>query len=64
MPSQTFTAAATGTGQQFILPVGFIAVNVFKSRGLLYMGSEWTQTDDILTILINTNIGNTIYVTT
>lgn len=63
MPPQTFTAASTGTGQQFILPVGFIAVNVFKSRGLLYMGSEWTQTDDILTISININIGNTVYVT-
>ena len=64
MPPQTFTAVATGPGQQFILPVGFTAVNVFKSRGLLYIGSEWTQTDDVLTILINTNIGNTIYVTT
>lgn len=61
---ESFTATSTGTGQQFILTVGFKAMHVFKSRGLLYKGSEWTQTGDVLTILINTNLGNTIYVTT
>lgn len=59
---EIFTAVSTGTMQNFILPVGFIAGSVLKSRGELYKGSEWTQTSDILTILINVNSGNTIYV--
>ena len=58
-----FTAPATGLNQVFILPTGFIAAEVYKSRGLLYKGTEWTQSDDALTILINTNINNSIYVT-
>ena len=52
-----------GINQIFILPQGFKASEVYKSRGLLYKGSEWTQSDDALTILINTTTGNTIYVT-
>ena len=60
---QVFTAASTGTGQIFILPEGFTAAEVYKSRGLLYKTTEWTQTDDALEILINVNTGNTIYVT-
>ena len=58
-----FTATTTGINQIFILPAGFKASQVFKSRGLIYKGSEWTQSDDALSILINTNVGNTIYVT-
>lgn len=57
------TATATGPNQVFILPAGFKAGNVFKSKGILYKGSEWTQTDDALTIIVNTNTGNSIYVT-
>jgi len=55
-------AVATGTMQQFILPVGLVAGTVLKSRGELYKGSEWMQTADVLTIIVNVNIGNTIYV--
>jgi hypothetical protein len=59
---ELFVATATGLGQQFILPVGFLAGSVLKSRGELYKGSEWSQTADVLTIIINVNSGNTIYV--
>lgn len=59
---QTFTAATTGTNQNFVLPVGFRALMVFKSRGLLYKTTEWEQTDDLLTIIVSANTGNTIYV--
>jgi len=58
----SFTAAATGLNQVFILPMGFKAGSVLKSRGEIYKGSEWTQSGDALTILINTNTGNIIYV--
>lgn len=58
-----FTAPATGLNQVFILPAGFIADSVYKSKGVLFKGTEWTQSDDALTILINTNINNSIYVT-
>ena len=60
---QTFTALSTGTNQTFILPPGFQAAEVYKSRGLLYKTTEWEQTADALTILVNANINNTIYVT-
>lgn len=60
---EIFIASATGINQIFILPQGFKASEVYKSRGLLYKGSEWAQSDDALTILINTTTGNTIYVT-
>jgi len=59
---QTFVAPITGAGQTFILPVGFVAGTVLKSRGELYKGTEWTQVSDVLTILINVNATNTIYV--
>jgi len=59
---QSFTAATTGVNQEFELPIGFKASLVFKSRGLLYKTSEWSQTDEFLTILISANSGNTIYV--
>ncbi len=59
---QSFTAATTGTNQEFELPIGFKANLVFKSRGLLYKTTEWEQTDEFLTILISVNSGNTIYV--
>lgn len=55
------TAVSTGPNQNFILPVGFQAGSVLKSKGELYKGTEWTQTDDTVTILININAGNTIY---
>ena len=55
-------ATTTGTGQTFILPVGFTVGSVLKSKGELYKGTEWTQTDDILTVLINVTTGNTIYI--
>lgn len=58
-----FTAPSTGINQVFILPAGFKAGAVFKSKGLLFKGSEWTQADDALTIVVNTNTGNSIYVT-
>lgn len=60
---QLFTATTTGVNQEFILPEGFTANTVFKSRGLLYKGTEWSQSGDVLTILVNTNTGNSIYVT-
>jgi len=59
---QLFVATATGLGQTFILPIGFEVGSVLKSKGELYKGTEWTQTSDVLTILINVTTGNTIYV--
>jgi len=58
----SFVAPTTGTNQVFILPAGFTAGSVLKSRGELYKGTEWTQSADALTIIVNTNLGNTIYV--
>jgi len=60
---EIFIASATGINQVFILPQGFKASEVYKSRGLLYKGTEWSQSDDTLTIITNTNTGNSIYVT-
>jgi len=57
-----FTAVSTGLGQTFILPLGFKVGSVLKSKGELFIGTEWAQVDDILTIIINANIGNSIYV--
>lgn len=57
-----FTATTTGINQVFILPLGFKAGSVLKSKGELFKGSEWSQTADALTIIINTNTGNSIYV--
>lgn len=59
---EMFTAPITGAGQTFILPTGFKAGSVLKSRGELYIGTEWSQTDDILTIIVSANAGNSIYV--
>lgn len=59
---QLFTAGTTGTNQQFTLTIPFEAGTVLKSRGELFKGTEWTQTDDTITILVNVNSGNTIYV--
>jgi hypothetical protein len=55
------TATATGINQTFILPNGYAVGSVLKSKGELFKGTEWTQTSDILTILVNVNTGNTIY---
>lgn len=57
-----FTALSTGLGQTFILPLGFKVGSVLKSKGELFIGTEWQQVDDILTIIINANTGNSIYV--
>jgi hypothetical protein len=55
-----FTAVATGPNQTFTVP--FEAGSVLKSKGELYKGTEWSQVDDQLTIIISINTGNTIYV--
>ena len=55
-------ATSTGLGQTFILPLGYLVGSVLKSKGELYKGSEWTQTADVLTIIINVTTGNTIYI--
>jgi hypothetical protein len=57
-----FYAPTTGSNQAFELPPDFKAGSVLKSRGELFKGSEWTQTDNILTVIVNTNLNNTIYV--
>ena len=57
-----FTALSTGVGQTFILPIGFKVGSVLKSKGELFIGTEWEQVDDILRIIINANTGNSIYV--
>ena len=56
------TAPITGLGQTFIIPVGFKVGTVLKSKGELFKGSEWSQTADVLTIIINANTGNSIYI--
>lgn len=58
----SFTVLSTGTGQEFTLPVGATAKAVYKSRGLLYRDTEWSQSDTTLTIIVSANTGNTIYV--
>lgn len=55
-------ATATGTNQTFVLPNGFLVGSVLKSKGPLFKFTEWTQTADILTIIINVNTGNSIYI--
>lgn len=57
-----FTALTTGPNQVFILPPGFKAGSVLKSKGELFKGTEWIQTDDALTVIVNSNTGNSIYV--
>lgn len=59
---QLFTALTTGVNQTFILSPVFIAGSVLKSKGELFKTTEWTQTGDVITILVNTNTGNSIYV--
>lgn len=58
----SFTAGTTGTGQTFTLPAGATAKAVYKSRGLLYKGTEWSQSGTTLTIIVSATSGNTIYV--
>jgi len=53
-------APITGTNQTF--NVDFHPGTVLKSRGELYKGSEWTYVGTTLTIIINLNSGNSIYV--
>lgn len=59
---QSFTALTTGINQTFTITGGYIAKTVYKSKGLLYKTSEWTQSGSTLTIIPNTNTGSTIYV--
>lgn len=59
---QSFTALTTGPNQEFEIVGGHIAKTVYKSKGLLYKTTEWTQIGSTLTIIPNTNTGNTIYV--
>jgi hypothetical protein len=59
---QLFTALTTGINQTFILNPVFVAGSVLKSKGELFKTTEWTQTGDVITILVNTNTGNSIYV--
>lgn len=59
---QSFTAVSTGINQTFTITGGYQAKTVYKSKGLLYKTSEWTQSGSALTIIPNTNTGNTIYV--
>lgn len=61
-PPQSFTALTTGINQTFTITGGYQAKTVYKSKGLLYKTSEWTQSGNTLTIIPNTNTGNTIYV--
>lgn len=56
-----FTAIATGINQTFT-GIPYKIGSVLKSRGELFKGAEWTQTGNTLTILVNVNVGNTIYV--
>ena len=42
---------ADGIVNTFTLPIGAQAVNLFVDRGIRYNSSEWTQTDNIVTIL-------------
>ena len=56
-----FTAVSTGTGQTFT-GVTFKAGTVLKSKGELFKGTEWTQTGNTVTILVNVNTGNSIYI--
>jgi hypothetical protein len=58
----SFVAPITGVNQVFVLPAGFVAGSVLKSKAELYKTTEWTQAGTNLTIIVNTNTGNTIYV--
>ena len=58
----SFTALSTGVNQVFSLPAGATAKAVYRSRGLLYRGAEWSQSGNALTIIVSVNTGNTIYV--
>lgn len=59
---QTFTASASGTNQTFPIVGGFTPKTVYRSKGLLYKGSDWSFSSGTLTIITNTIINNTIYV--
>ena len=56
------TATTAGANQTFSLTPGFTVASVLKSRGPLFKGTEWSQTGDILTIIVNLAIGNTLYI--
>lgn len=53
-------APITGINQVFTVP--FQAGTVLKSKGELYKGTEWSQAGDQVTVIVNVNAGNTIYI--
>ncbi len=57
-----FIAPITGGNQVFTLPVGFVVGSVLKSKAELFKTTEWSQFSNQLTIIVNTNINNSIYV--
>lgn len=59
---QSFPALSTGTNQTFTITGGHIPKTVYRSKGLLYKNIDWSFISPTLTIITNTNTGNTIYV--
>lgn len=59
---QVFTVASTGPNQVFVITGGYTPKTVYRSKGLLYKTTEWSFTSPNLTIITNSNTGNTIYV--
>lgn len=59
---ELFTALADGINQTFILPTGFTAGSILVSRGEIFKTTEWEQTDDTITILIEIYTGNSVYI--
>ena len=55
----SIVASATGVNQVFIVP--FQVGTVLKSRGELYKGTEWTQNNNEVTIIVSVTSGNTLY---
>ncbi len=55
----SIVADATGVNQVFTVP--FQVGSLLKSRGELYRGSEWTQTNDQVTVIVGVTAGNTLY---
>jgi len=54
-----YTAVATGTNQTFAC--AFEPGSVLKSKGELFKTTEWTYDGADVTIIVNVNTGNTIY---
>jgi hypothetical protein len=55
---------ANGAVNTFTLPIGAQAVNLYIDRGVRYKVTEWTQTDNIVTILGDIlQSGSDVYIT-